>query len=261
VTARTLSLAAGTILDVDPADAVSVAHQSGFDAVGLWFDPDAWSEATTRDVAERLADTGVTALDLEPVLLGWGRGGDQGERMIEIAATLAVPFVLVASGGATSAETADRLAELSLHAAATAPGVVLVLEFLPIFSVGTLAEAAGIVRTIGAANLGVLIDTLHLDRSCSRLEDAGGVALPYLQLADAGPVRPADDTGLRVEALEGRLLPGDGVLPLIDVLRAVPEVPVSVELRSARLMADFPDPVERARVVHAASAAVLARAD
>jgi sugar phosphate isomerase/epimerase len=136
-----------------------------------------------------------------------------------------------------------------------------VLEFLPIFSVGTLAEAAGIVRTIGAANLGVLIDTLHLDRSGSRLEDAGGVALPYLQLADAGPVRPADDTGLRVEALEGRLLPGDGVLPLIDVLRAVPEVPVSVELRSARLMADFPDPVERARVVHAASAAVLARAD
>jgi sugar phosphate isomerase/epimerase len=260
VTGRTLSLAAGTILDVDPAGAVSVAHQSGFDAVGLWFDPEAWSDATTRNVAERLADTGVTALDIEPVLFGWGRRGDHGEQMIEIAATLAVPHVLVASGGATATETAERLTALSAHAAEVAPEVVLVLEFLPIFSVATLAQAARIVRAIGAPNVGVLVDTLHLDRSGSRLEDAGGVALPYLQLADAGPVRPADVTGLRVEALEGRLLPGEGVLPLVDVLRAIPGVPVSVELRSSRLTADVPDPVERARVVHAASAAVLARA-
>jgi sugar phosphate isomerase/epimerase len=260
VNRRTLSLAAGTILDVDPASAVTVARDSGFDAVGLWYDPETWSDATTRDVAARLADTGLTALDIEPVLLGRGTRGDGGERMIEVAGSLAVPYVLVASGAVPRAEATGRLEALSAHAALVAPEVTLVLEFLPIFSVATLAEAAAIVRGIGAPNLGVLVDTLHLDRSGSRLDDADGCALPYLQLADAGPDRPADATGLLVEALEGRLLPGDGVLPLVEVLRAVPDVPVSVELRSARLMSDAPDPVERARLVHAASAAVLADA-
>lgn len=265
MTSRTLSLAAGTILDVDPANAVVVAHQSGFDAVGLWYDPGAWTELTTRHVADRLDDTGVIALDIEPVLLGRGRPGggrpdDGGERMIEVAAALGVANVLVASGGVPHAEAIDRLAALADHAAAVAPHTTLVLEFLPIFSVATLAEAAAIVRSIGSPNLGVLVDTLHLDRSGSRIEDADGIPLPYLQLADAGPDRPTDLTGLRVEALDGRLLPGEGVLPLVEVLRAVPDVPVSVELRSARLVEAFPDPVERARVVHAASANVLARA-
>jgi sugar phosphate isomerase/epimerase len=262
VTARTLSLAAGTILDVDPANAVVVAQESGFDAVGLWFDPDSWTDATTRTVAERLADTGLLALDIEPVLLGRGGpgGSDGGERMIEIAAALGVGNVLVASGMVSHAEATERLATLAAHAAMVAPGTMLVLEFLPIFSVATLAEAAAIVRSIGAPNVGVLVDTLHLDRSGSRLSDANGVPLPYLQLADAGPDRPSDLTGLRVEALDGRLLPGEGVLPLVEVLRAVPDVPVSVELRSARLVTEFPDPVARARVVHAASAAVLSRA-
>lgn len=265
MTSRTLSLAAGTILDVDPASAVVVAHEAGFDAVGLWFDPETWTEATTRHVAERLADTGLAGLDIEPVLLGRagpGGGGpdDGGERMIEIAATLGVANVLVASGMVSHAEAAERLAALAAHASAVAPATMIVLEFLPIFSVATLAQAAAIVRSIGAPNLGVLVDTLHLDRSASRISDADGVALPYLQLADAGPDRPADLTGLRVEALDGRLLPGEGVLPLVEVLRAVPDVPVSVELRSARLVTEFPDPVERARVVHAASAAVVSRA-
>jgi sugar phosphate isomerase/epimerase len=200
MTARTLSLAAGTILDVDPANAVVVAHEAGFDAVGLWFDPDSWTDATTRTVAGRLADTGLLALDIEPVLLGRGGGGpgDGGERMIEIAAAVGAANVLVASGIVSHAEATERLAALAAHASAVAPGTMLVLEFLPIFSVATLAEAATIVRTIGAPNLGVLVDTLHLDRSGSRISDANGVALPYLQLADAGPDRPADLTGLRV---------------------------------------------------------------
>ena len=60
------------------------------------------------------------------------------------------------------------------------------------------------------------------------------------------------------EALHGRLLPGEGVLPLHDVLRAVPDVAVSVELRSSALMPAFPDPTERASAVLAATRSVLA---
>ena len=55
--------------------------------------------------------------------------------------------------------------------------------------------------------------------------------LPYLQIADA-PARPPDPAHLREEALHGRLLPGEGDLPLAETLAAVPSVPLSVELRS-----------------------------
>jgi hypothetical protein len=55
--------------------------------------------------------------------------------------------------------------------------------------------------------------------------------------------------GLIREALHGRLLPGEGELPLDRLLAAVPEVPISFEVRSAWLRDTFPDPVERARAV------------
>lgn len=253
MTERLLSLAAGTILDVDPAGAVDVAATAGFAAVGVWFDPATWSDATSRAVAERLAGTGVVALDIEPVILG--RGADHGERVVEAAAAVGARHILVASGPATRGEVVDRLGGLAALAASTAPGTVLVLEFLPIFTVGTLDAAVGIVTEIGTPNLGVLVDTLHLARSGGAPSDLTAVdpaLLPYLQLADASAERPADAAGLRDEALHGRLLPGDGALPLREVLAAVPAVPVSAELRSRALHEHHADPVDRARVVRLA---------
>ncbi len=80
--------------------------------------------------------------------------------------------------------------------------------------------------------------------------------LPYLQVADAPPRHPDPSVArLRDEALHGRLLPGEGELPLEAALAAVPDVPLSVELRSAALMAQYPDPVDRARAVRSACAA------
>jgi len=243
-------LAAGTVLDVAPDAAVDVAAAAGFPAVGLWFDGSSWTSSTTKRVAERLRSTGVTPLDIEPVILG--RGPDLGDRMIDVAAELGVRFLLLASGAATRGEVVDRLGELSRTASSLAPDLVVVLEFLPIFSIGSLEAAVDVVNEVAQPNVGVLVDTLHLARSGGHPDDLRRVApalLPYLQLADA--VADVDDTlaALRDEALHGRLLPGEGVLPLLDVLGAVPNVPVSIELRSRALMSLYPDPVERARAV------------
>jgi hypothetical protein len=62
---------------------------------------------------------------------------------------------------------------------------------------------------------------------------------------------------LRDEALHGRLLPGDGELPLDAVLAAVPDVPLSLELRSTALMDAHPDPTDRARAVFTATERLL----
>jgi sugar phosphate isomerase/epimerase len=258
MTDRLLSLAAGTILDVGPAAAVEVAAAAGFPAVGSWFDPATWTDATGRAVAAALAATGLVALDIEPVILG--RGDDHGERIIEAARAVGARHVLVASGPAPRAEVVDRLGELAAAAASAAPGLVLVLEFLPIFTVGDLRAAVDVVSELAAPNVGVLVDTLHLDRSGGTAGELAGVdpaLLPYLQLADAPAARPGDAVALRDEALHGRLLPGDGSLPLRDVLAAVPGVPVSVELRSRALTERYPDPVERARAVRRACDRVM----
>jgi sugar phosphate isomerase/epimerase len=257
---RLVSLAAGTVLDIGPADAVEVAAAAGWPAVGLWFDPTTWTDATTLEVRRRLDATGIVALDIEPIILGRGGDGDGGERLLDAAAELGVPFVLMASGGADDDRVTARLTELAAYAGANGPGVRIVLEFLPIFSVSSLAQAVAIVERVDRPEVAVLVDTLHLARSGGAPSDLASVdarLLPYLQLADAVAAAPADLAGLRDEALYGRLLPGEGVLPLGDVLRAVPEVPVSVELRSSALMAAFPDPTERASAVLAATRSVV----
>ena len=254
---RIVSLAAGTVLDADPPGTVDAAASAGFGAVGLWFDRATWTAATTSAVERRLRATGMMALDIEPVILG--RGDDPGDAIVDTAAELGVRHVLVASGPAGRAEVVQRFGELCERAASA--GVVVVLEFLPIFTIGTLADACAVVTEVDQPNGAVLVDTLHLARSGGSPDDLRNVPahlLPYLQVADAPAAPPATDrNALRDEALHGRLLPGEGALPLASVLAAVPGVPLSIELRSSALMTRFPDPTDRARAVRAACEPLL----
>jgi sugar phosphate isomerase/epimerase len=257
MTGRLVSLAAGTVLDLDPAAAVEVAAAAGFGAAGVWFDPATWTPATVAAIDQRRRSTAITLLDIEPVILG--RGPDPGDALVDAAAELGVRHVLVASGPAERGAVVERFGELCERAAPA--GVAVVLEFLPIFSVGTLDQAVSVVAEVDHPSGAVLVDTLHLARSGGSPADLGGVParlLPYLQVADAPAAVPVGADALRDEALHGRLLPGDGALPLEAVLGAVPDVPLSLEIRSGRLLETHPDPLERARAVRAATERLLA---
>ena len=252
MTERLLSLAAGTMLDVEPPRAVEVAATAGFGGVGIWYDPDSWSPRRTRAVRDALDARGLTALDIEPVILG--RGRDPGDALIDTAAEIGAQHVLVAGGPADPSAVLDRFAAFCDRAASA--GTLVVLEFLPIFPVGTLNAAVRIVEQAARPNGAILVDTLHLARSGGQPTDLRRVPrhrLPYLQVADAAQEAPQSMEKFREEALHGRLLPGDGALPLVEVLAEVPQVPLSFELRSTALMSGYPDPVERARVVLAAA--------
>ncbi len=249
VGARLLSLAAGTVPDLGPAEAVDAAAAAGFPAVGVWFDPATWSAQVLRSVAARLDHHGLIAFDIEPIMLG--SADDHGEAIVDAAVELGARHVLVASREADNGVVAARLA--SLAARVESSPVTLVLEFLPALGVRSFAQASSIVDAVGHPAVGVLVDALHLARAGENpevLRAAPAGLLPYLQLCDAGA--PPDDTspmGLIREALHGRFLPGEGELPLDQLLAAVPEVPISFEVRSAWLRDTFPDPVERARAV------------
>ena len=251
---RLISLAAGTILDVEPADAPSVAAAAGFGAVGIWFDAQTWTAGRAAEVRAALDSAGVVALDVEPIMLT--EKGDHGDALVDAAIAIGARNVLVASRDTDHARVADRLNGLAQRLAGTP--IRLVLEFLPMLGVRTLDEALSIVAAADHPTLGVLIDSLHLERSGGTIDSLMGVdrrLLPYLQICDAPAI--LDDlsvAGRLHEALEGRLLPGDGALPIGPLLRAVPEVPLSFEIRSAALRAAYPNPLARARAVAAAAA-------
>ena len=243
---RLLSLAAGVQIDVAPADMVTVAHDAGWPAVGIWFDGKTWTNETSREVRQRLDDTGVIALDIEPIIPSED-GSDFAEQLIEAAAVIGARHILFTSRLKDQARTTDRYQQVCEMA--LAHGIKVVCEFLPIFPLNTLSMAAEIVADSRATNGGVLIDNLHLSRSGSSVEDVQAMPIklfPYLQICDAVAERPADFGGLLDEALNGRLCPGEGSLPIAELLQAVPDVPLSFEVRS-KFLRDINDPVERAK--------------
>jgi sugar phosphate isomerase/epimerase len=244
---RLVSLAAGVHPMVPPADMVSVSAQAGWPACGVWFDPATWTDATTSEVRRRFDDTGLIALDLEPIIPAPDTP-DHGERVLEAAAAIGAQHVLFTSRLPDLSATADRFAQLCQVAEPL--GVRLVCEFLPIFPLRSLAMALEVVAPHDPSVAGVLIDNLHLSRSGGSIADLAGIdpaRLPYLQIADAPAQVPIEPMALLDEAINGRLLPGDGALPIDELLAAVPEVPLSFEVRSRALRDGFTDPVERAR--------------
>ena len=243
---RLLSLAAGVQIDVAPPDMVTVAHDAGWPAVGIWFDGKTWTDSTSREVRQRLDSTGVVALDIEPIIPSED-GNDFAEKLIEAAAVIGARHILFTSRLKDQVRTTDRYQQVCEMA--RPHGIKVVCEFLPIFPLNTLSMAAEIVATANVTNGGVLIDNLHLSRSGSSIEEVQEMPtelFPYLQICDAPAERPADFGALLDEALNGRLCPGEGSLPIAELLRAVPAVPLSFEVRS-KFLRDITNPVERAK--------------
>jgi len=248
VTGRLLSLAAGVLIDVVPEDAVSAASAAGWPACGVWFDPETWSDTREREVARRLDDTGMSVLDVEAIIVG--TDVDPTERLVEAAAVLGSSFVLFTSRIGDRQEVVRRFCRACDLALAADPSLTVVYEFLPAFPLGTLDDALWIVHEAARPNAGVLVDNLHL-RSCGRtprdLDRLDRSLFPYLQIADAPLEVPVGADALLDEARHGRRWPGDGALPIDELLTTLTDVPLSFEVRSSADRQRFPDPVDRAR--------------
>jgi sugar phosphate isomerase/epimerase len=122
-------------------------------------------------------------------------------------------------------------------------GLRLTLEFLPESAIPDLASAQRIVTAVGAANLGVMLDTWHFARTHGTGEQLRGVPrrlISGLQISDRREPPP----GTPYAPMFGRLLPGEGELPLVPLLRDLlgrePALTVGVEVFSEELKALTP---------------------
>jgi sugar phosphate isomerase/epimerase len=111
------------------------------------------------------------------------------------------------------------------------------------------------------ANASVLIDALHFSRSGgipAHIAQVDPSLFRYAQICDASADMPGptDTPALVREARTGRLLPGEGVLPLAELVAALPAaLPFAIEAPS-RATADLPA-VERARRAYRALSTLL----
>jgi sugar phosphate isomerase/epimerase len=261
---RELSLASRTLPEATPAEMLSAAAAAGFDACGLWIQPDRWDAATTRAVRERLADTGIRVLDVEVLAITKDVSDEGLDRIVAIGAELGAQYALAIATEPDPARTADRFARLCERAAAG--GMRACLEFMRFTAVRSLADALAVVRAAGHPAGAVLVDMLHLIRSGGGPDDLLGIdpaLLPYTQLCDAPAAPPDEELGTLVdEALNGRVLPGDGGLPVAEILARLPaDCSVSCEILSSKLRERHPDPATRAQAVADATRSFLARAE
>jgi len=248
-----------TMLDVAPPDWVSLAHDTGFDAVGIraaaigpteeeW--PMGAGSPMLAETLRRMDDTGVQVLDVELVRLEAQTIVAKYEPLFETGAELGARFVNVMADDPDLHRATDNFA--ALVEAARPYGLRPAIEAIPYMQVRTLFDAAALVGDSGG---GIIIDPLHLQRGGGGPQDVRSLdprLIAYCQLCDAPLAAPHDlprphklprgqsvegITDLALEARAMRLLPGDGELPLIEIVSALPTgPPFSVETPNLALL-------------------------
>jgi len=269
VISRPVSLAHLSVLDTTPPELVTVAAAAGFRHVGIRLTATPSVGVPPYDILRdgpvlretllRLKDTGVTVIDTEFLRFEPDQPAGVPEGFLEVSARLGARHVLVMSAEPDEARTLDRFGDLCDRAARF--DLRVGLEFAVYTGVRTLADAARMIKASGRANTSVVVDFLHFSRSGGRPAHLAAVdpaLFHYAQVCDAGPDMPAptDTPALIREARTGRLLPGEGALPLGALIAALPPgLPLAIEA-PCRATAELPA-IERARLAYHAMTTLL----
>ena len=260
-----LSLAHLTVLDVAPPALFDIAAQAGYQSVGIRIFPAVpgavaypLSPPTVSEWRRRMADAGVGVHDVEFLPITPEIHVGDYAQTLALAAELGARRLSVAGDDADFSRLAEHFGALCDLAAKVGMGVDL--EFMRFRILGTLPQALEIVTRAARPNGKLLVDMLHLHRSggtAAMLRDIPAALLGSVQLCDAPLHIPETDAGLTEEARGGRLFPGEGELPLIDFMNAVPgDIPISLEVPVGRTHPRL-SPLQRAARAGAASRELL----
>ncbi|MBW1900619.1 MAG: sugar phosphate isomerase/epimerase [Deltaproteobacteria bacterium] len=135
------------------------------------------------------------------------------------------------------------------------------LEFLPWSGIPDMETALRIVRQAGCPNCGIVLDMWHHFRSGGSVDDLlalSGKDIVAIHTSDAA-AQPEED--ILNETMHGRRLPGDGVIDLVGVFRALDTIdcqaPIGVEVISDEM--NGLSPLEAAVKAADATRGVLAK--
>jgi len=144
---------------------------------------------------------------------------------------------------------------------AAARGMVSTTELAPGLTVADLPTALEAIRRVGRPDFRLLIDTMHFIRSGSSPADLAALdpdLIGYVQLCDAPLV--STFASYMEEAMTERRVPGQGELPLLEILKLAPrDRVVSLEVPLLSQAKAGIGPHERLRPAVAAARELLAQ--
>jgi sugar phosphate isomerase/epimerase len=184
----------------------------GLDAAAKWLS-DAGMRTGCVEAASNWANTDQTAAQKE------------GQQMAEAAAALGSPLVMAVCLEASLNDIDQARDNLALMVSQVRDaGAKVVVEFLPWTGIANLATAWALVEPLGP-DACVLVDTWHWQRqpggpNLPLLSSIPGDRIGYVQMCDAAPGTSTD----MVEAMTGRLLPGDGVVDFAALIATLAEI-------------------------------------
>jgi sugar phosphate isomerase/epimerase len=236
-----LLIAPTSLQDTAPLDYIDATIAAGYDGIGLRvhrspglpFHPVVGDAALIREMRSRLADLPVFDLYgfyLEPVT-----DVSTFAPAMELGASFGAKYATVMGADTDWSRQGDNF--IKTCDLAKQYGLTCSLEFAVIRPLATLPQTVQLI-TEAKRDAVICIDPLHLARSGGSPADVKALPakyFPYAQISD-GVLEPGEPN----PALFGKLglgqrkMPGEGTLPLRELLAALPEdVPLSVELPHA----------------------------
>lgn len=224
-----LTLGYLTMEQVPPLDMAAAAAAAGFKSAGLRITGRLQSDNSPnivgnppalRAIRSRFSECGVRLSNISTFHLRPGLSLAALLPVLDAAALIEAEMVVVSGYDPDRARMQDFI---SAYASAAAErNLKLALEFLPRSEIRTLEQGLEIAVRTGRKNVGLVIDALHLARSGGvpadlRMVDPNRIF--FTQLCDASEKDLGDGAS---PARQFRLYPGEGVLPLYELLDALP---------------------------------------
>lgn len=238
------SLAFLTLYDCTPEQAIRAAAAAGYDRVGLRLlpatseEPDyplLYSKRMLVDVLSMLDDYQISVGEIELVRLGTSSSMKSLEQLLERAAELGAHDLVVVNDDPIKSRFSERFSELCERAAQY--NLTVNLEPMTWTAIPDLATASDWLANVSHANIGILVDTLHYHRGKSSLEQFRSIPdqqINLFQICDAKRDFDPSPLALRKASRQERLLPGEGELELLPLLRSLPDkVTISIEVPNA----------------------------
>ena len=249
-----LVLCGAPVAHVPLLDRLAPARDAGFAGISVTAG-DLWAleeqGMSLRDASERMADHGLQLAEVECIGCWLPSHANAPadtrfrdllvtltpERVIDVAAragarsVVAVEMMGVTPSLDQAAEAFARLCDMAAE-----HGLPVHIEFLPFGGIPDLTAAWAIVEAAGRPNGGLTLDSWHLFRSGSTLEQLAAIPgdrILTVQINDAPALPPAD---LFAETMSGRMLPGEGAFDLTGFIRTLDRIgskaPIGVEVFS-----------------------------
>jgi sugar phosphate isomerase/epimerase len=238
---RPLFLAPTTLMDASPLGLIEAARDAGYDGLGLRlhaspklpYHPVVGDAPLIRQIQRTLSDARLQVLDIYTFYLEPATRLDDFLPALALGAEFGAGYALVQGADPDWSRLVDNFAGFCERTKRF--GLAASLEFVPQRDLATLGEAFRLIDESGQPNAVICVDPLHLARGGGTPADLRHLdrrLLPYIQFSDGvlAPGEPDLDLAKRIGIGERRL-PGQGTLPLIDLLEVVPDdLPLSIEV-------------------------------